>query len=116
MMEQCPYSNRVFTYTNPIRDDAYKWLDANPINAINAIHSVSGDGNRGFRAVSFDAYKTQDNWILMKEDMLATYMHEENYNTLYKAVGDSSTIDFERQAMIARLSSRISSCNNNRSL
>jgi hypothetical protein len=91
-------------------------LDVNPTNVIKAIHSVSEDGNCGFRAVSFDVYKTQDNWIQVKEDMLATYMHEENYNTLYKTVGDSSTIDFEHQAIIARLSSRISPCNINRSL
>lgn len=48
--------------------------------------------------------------------MLATYMHAENYNTLYKAVGNSSTIEYEHQAMVTRLSFSIAPCLNNRSL
>lgn len=64
--------------------------------------------------MSFDVYKTQDKWIQVKEDMLATYiMHADNYyNTLYKAVGNGRTVNFEYQTMVTRLSP----CNNNSSL
>ncbi|KAG2192493.1 hypothetical protein INT47_009692 [Mucor saturninus] len=82
--------DRILSYPNLKSDTVFKWIQVNPINSVAAIYSVGADGNCGFRAVSSDVYKTQSNWINVKEDMLNIYLKYKD--SLYKAVGKEAVI------------------------
>jgi hypothetical protein len=100
---------RIDTYRNPKNDAVYKYLELEPLSAISAIHSVGGDGNCGFRAVSFDVYNDQTKWRTVKADMLILY--NKYKNSLYKDVSlDQAVVQFEEKRMLRRLQSTRSPC------
>lgn len=98
---------RIEVYRNHKKDVVFKWVYINPVNSIESIYSVGGDGNCGFRAVSFGVFKDQTKWIKVKRDMLETYL--KYHDTLYLDVNEK-IIDSERAKMIKRLNSTKSPC------
>ncbi|KAI7868052.1 uncharacterized protein EV154DRAFT_582268 [Mucor mucedo] len=100
--------DRVLSYRNLKSDTVFKWIRVNPINSVAAIHSAGADGNCGFRAVSYNVYKTQSNWINVKEDMLNTYLKYKD--SLYRAVGTEAVVNYEEQKMLTKLLTVESPC------
>ncbi|KAI9347561.1 hypothetical protein BD770DRAFT_462255 [Pilaira anomala] len=94
---------------NPKKDSVFNFVEINPKSVLSKIYSVSGDGNCGFRAVSLSVYNHQENWIKVKQDMLATY--QKYQDSLYKPEASTQTLaDFERTKMLKKLTSTISPC------
>ena len=103
------FQNWVHTYKNHKTDKIFEKIAINPVNVIAAIHSVGGDGNCGFRAVSFDVYKDQTKWLKVEYAMFETYI--KYCDTLYKNIQDENAEHFKKD-MITRLNSKKSPCLN----
>lgn len=61
------------TYKDRKKDKVFKWVNIKYKNIITAIHSMDGDGNCGFRGVSFGLYRDQSRWPEVKQKMLEVY-------------------------------------------
>ncbi|KAI8988752.1 hypothetical protein BDB01DRAFT_833808 [Pilobolus umbonatus] len=97
------------SFSSQKKDKVFEYVENRIRKFISTIHSVGGDGNCGFRAVSFEIYKDQSRWERVKDDMLKTYMQYKD--TLYKSTSESDSIlRFKEEKMIRRLQSKVSPC------
>ncbi|KAI8969525.1 hypothetical protein BDB01DRAFT_840179 [Pilobolus umbonatus] len=96
------------TYTNANKDVPFQWIEGTFRKTIKAIHSMSGDGNCGFRAVAFEVYKDEDYWYKVKQKMKNTYLKYKD--TLYKGVETEMENKVEEDIMMNKLDSFKSPC------